>query len=153
MEWTLSFFCAGRKNGGTYSKLFDSVMATSSRQPKNGKAERNLNLYVEREFSFYRFGGDPQTQRRLQKELRRNCWSYSLLALDKCCAASIVLVASLDGSCRRCVGLLVEMLDRQQFEVRGSDDYRRRRNKMRRGQYHLHHITSQGWNSILAARS
>jgi hypothetical protein len=44
MEWTLSFFCAGRKNGGTYSKLFYSVMVTSSRQPKNGKAGQVAQL-------------------------------------------------------------------------------------------------------------
>jgi hypothetical protein len=36
MEWTLSFFCAGRKNGGTYSKLFYSVMHVEAAE-KNGK--------------------------------------------------------------------------------------------------------------------
>ena len=38
-------------------------------------------------------GGNRQTQRRFQKELRRR--SHSLSALDKCSAASIILVASL----------------------------------------------------------
>jgi hypothetical protein len=45
----------------------------------------------------------------LQEELRRSRRGYSLLALDKCSAASIVLVASLDGGCRECSRLLVAM--------------------------------------------
>jgi len=43
-------------------------------------------------------------------------------------------------------------LDRQHGEVRGSDDCRRRRNKMRRGQCHLDHISGME-QPLLATRS
>ena len=55
------------------------------------------------------FGRDRQAEWRFQEELRRDCRSHSLPAFDKCSSASIVLVASLDGRYRTCVGLLVAM--------------------------------------------
>ena len=55
------------------------------------------------------FGGNRQTKRRFQKELRPSCRSHSLPALDKCSATSIILVASLVGSCHGRVGHLVAM--------------------------------------------
>ena len=58
-------------------------------------------------------GGNRQTQRRFQKELRRSCRSHSLPALDKGSAASIILVAPCGSSHGR-GGLLVAMNDVRQ---------------------------------------
>src|SRR5882757_610534 len=68
--------------------------------------------YVRSGRDTFGLGRDRQTEWRFQEELRGDCRSHSLPAFDKCCSASIILVAGCDGKYRSCVGLLVAMNSR-----------------------------------------